>query len=104
MFDTNIYLRNVSYPSNNTDEYGNLVAPTTTDTPIYAEVLSIGYKEFYEAAAAGFKPEIKFKIADCNDYSGQQKIVYNNEVYNVIRTYRTQKNFELEIVCEKGIV
>lgn len=104
MFDESIKLRRLTIPDEEVDEYGNLLQPQTTDTDVYAEVLSVGYKEFYEAAASGYKPEIKFKIADCSDYNGEQQIVYDGEVYDVIRTYRAPRSYELEITCAKGVV
>lgn len=107
------------------DEYGDMVI-VKTKKPVFAEVKSIGQKEFYEAAAVGMKPEIKFVIADFLDYSGEQKLEYepfsldpsvlpgqslpSDEEYparskmieyNVIRTYRT--GLELEIVCSRGV-
>lgn len=107
------------------NKYGDIVT-TETERPIFAEVKSIGQKEFYEAAAVGMKPEIKFVIADFLDYQGEKKLryepfsaetaVYPNDeqypgeteparateqTYDVIRTYRT--GIALEIVCSRGV-
>lgn len=82
------------------DEYGNLNV-ITTEKEIFAETMSIGTKEFYEAAAKGFKPEIKFKITESDDYEGEAELRYNNQSYNIIRTYR--KGRELEITCARGL-
>lgn len=71
-------------------------------TELFAEVKSIGQKEFYQAQTAGAKPEIKFVIPDYLDYSGQQQLVYGDIRYQILRTYRTEKN-ELEITCYGGV-
>lgn len=108
------------------DQYGDLITQETS-RPVFAEVKSIGQKEFYEAAAIGMKPEIKFVIADFLDYQGEQTLRYEPysaapnglfpgevlpgdsehptrtkmQTYDVIRTYRT--GTQLEIVCSRGV-
>lgn len=103
MYDSSIILRRLAYPADETDEYGNLLKPEPVDVEVFAEVLSVGYKEYYEAAAKGFKPEIKFKLADAAEYTEAQQVIYNGANYNVIRTYKAPNSAELEITCEKGI-
>lgn len=78
------------------DDYGDLL---TVETPrrVFCRVESIGTKEFYQAAATGLKPEIKFVMADYFDYNGEQLIDYQGTRYRVLRTYRTGQ--ELEITC-----
>ncbi|MBO4750431.1 MAG: hypothetical protein J5546_08945 [Lachnospiraceae bacterium] len=107
------------------DEYGDMQIQET-ERPVFAEVKSIGQKEFYEAAAVGLKPEIKFVLADFLDYQGEQQLRYEpfsqapsvfpgdgllpgetsparakELTYDVIRTYRT--GISLEIVCSRGV-
>jgi len=88
-----------------TDEYGD-AEKTYEETEIFAQIRSIGQTEFYQAQAVGFRPEIKFVIADFIDYDGQELIKYTpygqeEQIYKVIRTYRQDNT--LEIVCRKGI-
>ena len=88
-----------------TDEYGDAVK-TYEETSIFAQIKSISQTEFYQAQAVGFRPELKFVIADFYDYQGQQLIKYTpfgekEQIYTVIRTYR--KDMTLEIVCRRGI-
>lgn len=102
MYDEAIYLLK---EVETTDEYGDAVK-TYQETQVYAQIKSIGQSEFYQAQAVGFKPEIKFVLADFYDYQGQQLIKYTpfdgtEEIYTVIRTYR--QDTTLEIVCKKGI-
>lgn len=87
------------------NKYGNTIS-TSTERTIFAEVKSIRQDEFYQAQAIGLKPEIKFVIADFADYEGEKKLKYapfggTEEVYTILRTYRT--NYQLEIVCKRGI-
>ena len=74
----------------------------TTDREVFCGVQSVGYKEFYEAATVGMKPEIKFVLQDYEDYDGEKELAYNGVKYPIIRTYRTQNNM-LEIVCGGGV-
>lgn len=73
-----------------------------TRRQIFADVKSIGTKEFYEAATAGMKPEIKFVIQDYLDYEGEKELSYNGFRYPIIRTFRTQTN-QLEITVGGGV-
>lgn len=87
------------------NKYGNTIS-TSTERTIFAEVKSIRQDEFYQAQAVGLKPEIKFVIADFADYEDEKKLKYapfggTEEVYTILRTYRT--NYQLEIVCKRGI-
>lgn len=87
-----------------TDSLGDPVA-TRTQRSVFADLRSITQSEFYQASAQGFKPEIKFVLADFAEYDGEQIISYipycGTELeYRVIRTFRS--NNELEIVCKRG--
>lgn len=82
------------------DEYGDKVFTETT-REVFAEVLSVGMNEFYQAMTAGVNPEIKFEIADFYDYNGEKELIYNNIRYKILRTYR--KDIPLEIVCYGGV-
>ena len=70
-----------------------------TRREVFCAVNSIGMKEFYQAAAAGLQPEIKFSIADAEDYRGEMTVEYYDVPYTVLRTY--MDGTELEIVCYK---
>lgn len=91
--------------SKTVDSYGDTVV-TSTETVVFAEVLDIGTKEFYQAQASNLRPEIKFVIADYLDYHNEQNLLYKayNEsedvLYDVIRTYRNGNT--LEITCERS--
>jgi hypothetical protein len=72
------------------------------DTPrdVFCRLASIGMKEFYEANARDFFPEVKFILADYLDYDNEQLVEHNGQRYRVLRTYRTGQ--ELEIVVERA--
>jgi SPP1 family predicted phage head-tail adaptor len=103
MFDSFITLKK---ETNTINEYGDPVQ-TFAERNVFAEVLSIGQSEFYQAQATGLKPEIKFVIADFADYQNEKILSYKPfgaskaEDYTVLRTYRNKYN--LEIVCKRGI-
>lgn len=75
---------------------------TRTPREVFAGVQSVGYKEFYEAATVGLKPEIKFILQDYEDYENEKELAYNGIRYQIIRTYRTQNNM-LELTCGGGV-
>ena len=82
------------------DEYG---APVITETSreVFAEQMSIGQKEFYQAHAVGLQPEIKFKLTDYLDYENETCVRHTGQRYRVLRTYRTGQ--ELELVCYREV-
>jgi len=96
------------------NEYGDLVKQTTTTTEtsettrdVFACLKSITQSEFYQSAAVGMKPEIKFVIPDFLDYANEKIVRYSpygsSEVseFRVLRTYRDGNRMEL--VCTRGI-
>ena len=83
------------------DTYGDEVI-SRTSREVFAGVQSVGYKEFYEAATVGLKPEIKFILQDYEDYEGEKELAYNGIRYQIIRSYRTQNNM-IELTCGGGV-
>lgn len=77
--------------------------PVNTETPreVFAEQMSIGQKEFYQAHAVGLQPEIKFKLSDYLDYEGETLVEHEGQRYRVLRTYRTGQ--ALEITCYREV-
>lgn len=88
-------------PSGGMDGYGDPELKEEVSGPVYAEVCSIGQKEFYQAQTSGMKPELKFRVTDYMDYQGQKYLVHEGIRYTVLRTYRTGN--ELEITCYGGV-
>ncbi|WP_130807650.1 phage head closure protein [Senegalia massiliensis] len=92
------------------DEIGQEVA-TFIERTILCKVKDIGGSEFYNAKVAGLKPEIKL-IVHSFEYQGEQKVEFQGNKYNVIRTYKgdtvdnsslSLSGEEIELTCEKVI-
>jgi len=58
---------------------------------------SIGTREFYEAQATDYQPELKFVLADYLDYEGETLVKYEGTLYRVIRTYRNGQKLEITV-------
>lgn len=86
--------------SRGVDEYGDPVI-TETSRDVFAKIGSISQKEFYQAQAVGFQPELKFILADYLDYNFESMIEHNGQRYLVLRTYR--KGQELELTVYRGV-
>ena len=67
---------------------------------VFCGLRSIGQKEFYEAQAVDFYPEVKFVLADYLDYNGERLIEHDGKRYSVLRTFRAGQ--ELEIVVARA--
>ena len=67
---------------------------------VFCATRSIGMKEFYQANATDFHPEIKFVLADYLDYQGETMAIYDGQLYRILRIYRT--GIELELTAEKA--
>ena len=93
MYNEVIQLR--SY-TESVDDYG-IPTRTTNDRTVFAQLKSIGQSEFYQAAADGLKPELKFILADYYDYQNEKEVIYNNKVYSVLRTYRDNNKIEITV-------
>lgn len=64
---------------------------------VFAGLRSVGHAEFYEAYATEYRPELKFVLADYLDYSGETLVKYGDDLYRVIRTYRTGQELEITV-------
>lgn len=64
----------------------------------FAEKLEIGQKEFYQAAATGFKPEVKFLIWKF-EYSGEMFLEYKERNYKIIKTYERKTEEKIELTA-----
>lgn len=78
-----------------------VLTPTKTERQVYADLYSVGQSEFYQAAATGLKPEIKFEIMAI-EYQNESQLEYNSKIYNIIRTYNKGLD-RLELTCQ-GVV
>ena len=81
------------------DAYGDIIVEVT-ERSVFAELKSIGQSEFYQAAATGLRPELRFRLSDYYDYDGEQIVEYNSSRYRVMRTYRSGQELELTVYQE----
>lgn len=58
---------------------------------------SVGHTEFYEAYATEYRPELIFVLADYLDYEGETLVKYGDDLYRVIRTYRSGLKLEITV-------
>ena len=93
MYNEVITLNKVQYKTDGTEK--------TVSRDVFCRIASIGTNEFYQAHSAGLKPDIKFVIADYEDYEGESILTYNQATYTILRTYRVDN--ELEITCQAEI-
>ena len=84
------------------NEYGDPEI-TLTKRDVFADMQSIGEKEFYQAHAVGLQPEIKFKLTDYLDYAGEKLVEYEGELFRVLRTYRPKNTTELELTVYREV-
>lgn len=68
---------------------------------VYAKVSSVGEREFYDSAQAGYDLSLKAEVWIW-DYSGEQMLEYDDEEYRIARTYRNDKQRKMELYCEKA--
>lgn len=69
------------------NELGDTVE-TTSEKSVFAQVKSVGSKRKYEALSFGLKLVWKFILADYLDYSGEDQVRYDGDVYQVTDTFR----------------
>lgn len=81
------------------DDYGDPIITENT-REVFANLGSIGQKEFYQAHAVGLQPELKFVLADYLDYDDEPLVEHNGQRYRVLRTYRKGQELELTVYRE----
>ncbi|MGG3456053.1 phage head closure protein [Paenibacillus rhizolycopersici] len=78
--------------------YGEEVEQDGIPRSVFANKKSARQSEFWQAYAAGVKPEIVFEVMVA-DYNEETKIKYGeNKYYRVIRTYSANGE-RIELVC-----
>lgn len=85
-----------------TNDYGDVVKDIFySNDHQFINVKSVGYREFYEAQAKGFKPELVLEMSSCS-YNLEEYVLYNDVVYKVIRTY--QKGLDkIELTLQRDV-
>lgn len=65
---------------------------------VFCGLRSVGHTEFYEAHAIDYHPEMKFVLTDFLDYRGESLVKYGEDLFRVLRTYRTGQELELTVI------
>ena len=76
------------------DEYGRWIEGEPERREVYARVLSISRREFFEAGRNGLNPEFRFDVFQ-GDYQGEMVVEYHGATYSVYRTYESGDYMEL---------
>jgi hypothetical protein len=90
------------------NSYGDIVK-VETERHVYGLEKSVGGKEFYQAQAVGFKPEIKVVLTNWLDYHGEHRMKYTPFgmtepiTFTVIRSYRDGESIELTLEREVDV-
>lgn len=88
----------VGSDSTTTNEMSDVIPVPATPRMVFANQKSIRQSEFYQAAAAGLKPQVMFEVRSV-DYQGEKTLVFEGTNYKIIRVY--SKNGEIsELICE----
>lgn len=80
------------------DSIGNQI-PKTIEDSILCGKKSTARSEFYNAAAAGLRPEL-ILVVHAYEYAGQKAVIFEGIRYKVIRTYAPGIE-EVELTCER---
>lgn len=83
------------------DKYGDPVVRETS-REVFARMASVSQREFYQAHAVGFQPELRFVLADYLDYENEPVVIFEGVRYRVLRTYRS--GYSLELTCTREVI
>jgi SPP1 family predicted phage head-tail adaptor len=68
---------------------------------VYVQVGSVYSSEFYNAAQAGLRPNMRFWISHRVDYEGETHLIYEGQTYHVIRT--DWDGDGVALICEEQV-
>lgn len=80
-------------PAERVNANGFPIEREQTKTTVFGNVKSVGYSEFWKAAAAGVQTQIKADV-HTEEYGGQRAVEISGKRYKVLRTF-TSKNGEI---------
>ena len=84
------------------DDIGNYVTQSESRNKCYAKKQRVRMGEYYNAVEVGLSPTCEFVIKKLN-YNGEEKLEWNNERYQIIRTVDPKNKFDIVLVCTKRI-
>ena len=84
------------------DDIGNTISSSIISNKCYAKKQSVKTNEFYNATMTGLTPSCEFVIKRLN-YNGESELLWNDTMYEVIRTVDPKNKFDIVLVCAKKI-
>lgn len=84
------------------DDIGNSIPSSSTSTKCYAKKQSVRTNEFYNATMTGLTPSCEFVVKRLN-YNGENELIWNNTLFEIIRTIDPKNKFDIVLVCAKKI-
>lgn len=84
------------------DDIGNTIPSSTISNKCYAKKQSVRTNEFYNATMTGLTPSCEFIIKKLN-YKGETELLWNNTLFEIIRTVDPKNKFDIVLVCAKKI-
>lgn len=83
------------------NDIGDIVEQVVYEDEIFCNEKSVRASEFYQAQAIGMKPEIVLEV-NAIDYDKQKYVLYDEEEYKVLRTYKTSPE-RIELTLIRGV-
>lgn len=100
MYDGIAILRAYGEPT--FDESGN-ETPTIIERTVFVQPRGVYGSEFYSAAQVGLKPSLTLYLTNRADYMGEKVLVYEGQIYDVIRTDWNAQRDGISLICEERI-
>lgn len=83
-----------------TNTMGDIIN-TIKEIKRYAEIESIGQRQFYQAAAVGLKPEFVCTIWKF-EYNNEEYLKYKGKQYKITKTYERDDE-KIELTCSSQV-
>ena len=84
------------------DDIGNTIPSSIISNKCYAKKQSVRTNEFYNATMTGLTPSCEFVVKRLN-YNGESELIWNDTLFEIIRTIDPKNKFDIVLVCAKKI-
>lgn len=81
------------------NKYGEWVDVDSKPRNVHANKKSVRQSEFYQAHAAGIKPELMVEV-QAFEYNDEPKLMFEGTIYYIIRTF-TKTDEKIELICSR---
>ncbi len=92
----------VGYGAPTYDEYGNPVREPV-EREVFVQPRSVYQAEFYNAAQAGFKPNLVLSLTNREDYQGEKVLIFEGREYSIIRPDWNAQRDGISLICEEKV-